>query len=225
MICSKCSANVSESDRFCSHCGHPLKLVVTNSVDARNGKIEAPIFQAGRDIFYSPGQPESLKAPKASYDAVPKWRSPFTQAVLSWIGVVLGVLGIVPISKILGFHAAPSVGIDLILWLVALLIAFVALGLVWSLRELTKRETRRPLRFGWAISGYNHRITLEKIEVSRCPTCNGKMKYYMKPTDWYYRINNNGSRKRVVTERTPMLECLRNPKHSFEVDPAADNVS
>ena len=51
------------------------------------------------------------------------------------------------------------------------------------------------------------------------------MKYYMKPTDWYYRINNNGSRKRVVTERTPMLECLRNPKHSFEVDPAADNVS
>ena len=78
--------------------GVKLELVATNSVDARNGKIEAPILQAGRDILYSPEQPDSLKAPKASYDAVPKWRSPFTQAVLSWIGVVLVALGIVPIS-------------------------------------------------------------------------------------------------------------------------------
>ena len=93
MKCPKCSANVSESDRFCSHCGHPLELVATNSVDARNGKIEAPIFQAGRDIFYNPEQPESFEDSKALYDAVPKWRSPVTQGVISWVGWYWGWLG------------------------------------------------------------------------------------------------------------------------------------
>ena len=100
MICSKCSVNVSESDRFCSHCGHPLELVATNSVDARNGKIEAPIFQVGGSIFYNPEQPESFKASKASYDAVPKWRSPVTQGVLSWVGLVLGLAGVFPLWKV-----------------------------------------------------------------------------------------------------------------------------
>ena len=219
--CPKCSASVSESDRFCSYCGHPLELVVTNSVEVGDGSIEGPLIQAGRDVYYRPKSPDP---PKASYDAVPKWRSPFTQAVLSWMGVFLGIFGIVPISKIFGFYVTPSTGVNLVLWLVALLLVAAVFGLVWSLRELAKRETRRPLMLSWAISGYNHRITLEKIEASRCPTCNGKMKYYMKPTDWYYQINDNGSRRRVVTERTPMLECVRNPKHAFETDPAEDKV-
>ena len=139
--CPKCSANVSESDRFCPHCGHPLELVATNSVDARNGKIEAPIFQAGRDIIYNPEQSESFEDSKASYDSVPKWRTPFTQAVLSWMGVLLGIFGIVPISKIFGFYVTPSTGVNLVLWLVALLIVAAVFGLVWSLRELAKRDT------------------------------------------------------------------------------------
>ena len=96
-------------------------------------------------------------------------------------------------------------------------------ALVWSLRGLTKRETRRSLRLSWSISGYNHRVTLEKVKVSHCPSCDGKMKYYMKPTGWYNQ-NSNGWMRRVVTERTSMLGCLRNPKHVFEVDPAEGKV-
>ena len=49
------------------------------------------------------------------------------------------------------------------------------------------------------------------------------MKYYMKPTGWYNQ-NSNGWMRRVVTERTSMLGCLRNPKHVFEVDPAEGKV-
>ena len=57
LICSKCSVNVYESDKFCSYSGHPLELVATNSIDVRNGKIEAPIFQAGGNTFYNKGSP------------------------------------------------------------------------------------------------------------------------------------------------------------------------
>lgn len=227
--CSKCSANVSELDRFCFHCGNPLESIVNNSVDAVHGSVDGPVIQAGRDVYY---RPESSEPPKASYDAVPKWRSPLTQAVLSWIGLVLGIFGILPIWKLvkpfldLLWHQriAPITGGYFVIWIVILVIFVAMFSLVGTLRRLTKRELRIPLRLGWAISGYNHRITLEKIEISRCPTCNGKMKYYMKPTKWCDRIKDNGSRRRVVTERTPVLECVRNPKHMFEIDPAEDKV-
>ena len=230
MNCPKCSAAVSGSDRFCSRCGNPLELIVNNSVDARGGNIEGPVIQAGRDVVYNS---ETLAPPKASYDAVPKWRSPFTQAVLSWVGVVLGIFGIVPIWKIFepfldvfrGKYAVPLVGTYFFLWIVSLVVTVSMFSLVRSLRGLTKREVRRPLGLGWAISGYNHRITLEKIEVSRCPICNGKMKYYMKPIKWIDWIKKNGSRWREITERTSALECKRNSEHWFKVDPAEDKVA
>ena len=41
-----------------------------------------------------------------------------------------------------------------------------------------------------------------------------------KPTQWIDRTDQNGVRHREVTERVPALECKRNPKHWFEVDPA-----
>ena len=230
MNCPKCSANVSESDRFCSYFGHPLELVVTNSVDVGNGSIGVSVIQAGRDVYYSPESPDP---PKASYDAVPKWRSPFTQAVLSWVGAILGIFGIVPLWKIIEpffdmfrkRSAAPPTGTYMLLWLTVLVIVFVMFVLVWSLHGLAKGETRRPIILGWAISGYNHRITIEKVKVSRCPTCNGIMKYYMKPTKWIDWIEGNGLRRREITERTPALKCKRNAEHWFKVDPAEDKVA
>lgn len=40
------------------------------------------IYQAGRDVVanFAPTNP-----PNATYEAVPKWRSSFTQGVLSWL--------------------------------------------------------------------------------------------------------------------------------------------
>ncbi|MEZ2737720.1 hypothetical protein [Aneurinibacillus aneurinilyticus] len=34
---------------------------------------------------------------KATYNPEPVWRSPFTMAVLSWISVVIGILGVFPL--------------------------------------------------------------------------------------------------------------------------------
>jgi hypothetical protein len=37
----------------------------------------------------------------AKYTPEPIWRSPFTLAILSWISVIIGILGLIPVSKIL----------------------------------------------------------------------------------------------------------------------------
>lgn len=47
---------------------------------------------------------EDLVEEPATYKTEPLWRSPFTLAVLSWISVIIGVLGIVPIGNIMGVH-------------------------------------------------------------------------------------------------------------------------
>lgn len=91
---------------------------------------------------------------------------------------------------------------------------------VMQLRRPAKNELRRPLFLGWALSGSGQRITLEEIHAGNCPLCQGKMRYYSKPTHWIDRTDQNRIRHREVTERVPALECKRNPKHWFEVDPA-----
>lgn len=45
---------------------------------------------------------EDLIEESATYQPEPLWRSPFTLAVLSWVSVIIGVLGIVPIGNIIG---------------------------------------------------------------------------------------------------------------------------
>lgn len=225
--CPKCSANVSESDRFCSHCGHPLELVATNSVDARNGKIEAPIFQAGRDIFYNPEQPESFEDSKALYDAVPKWRSPVTQGVISWVGLVLGLVGVFPLWKVMQplyylfskGSAAQATESGREVWAFCLMVIVLVFCLVMALRRLVKNQLRLPLWWGFALSGVGRRITLEKIRAN-CPKCGGKMRYYNKETRGLDYVDANGSKRHKVLEREPYLECKRNPKHCFPVDPA-----
>ncbi|QYG10462.1 hypothetical protein [Microbacterium sp. PAMC22086] len=92
--------------------------------------------------------------------------------------------------------------------------------LTLSLRRTAKTETRRPLMFGLAISGHGRRITFERIRAEKCPKCGGSVRYYDKPTQWINHREANGRRWREVTERVPALECRRNQKHWFEVDPA-----
>ena len=76
----------------------------------------------------------------------------------------------------------------------------------------------------YSISGYNGRITLEKIYMDKCPMCGGEMKYYNRAVDWDYKQCRDGKTKRVVTKRIQVLECKRNGDHYFEVDPAEDRV-
>lgn len=201
-----------------------------NSATTGGGDVSGGIYQAGRDVVvHPPSPPPSAAERQATYEAVPKWRSPFTQAVLGWIALVLGVVSIFPFWKMIqplvdvgnGDSSGLLNGSSYVwTWVVAVVILLLAVTL--SLRRIATRQTRHPLVRGWAISGLDNRVVVEKIRTDRCPRCGGKMQYYSKPTEWIDHAESNGRRWREVTERVPALECRRNSTHWFEVDPAED---
>jgi hypothetical protein len=167
---------------------------------------------------------------KANYNPEPVWRSPFTMAVLSWISVAIGILGVFPIGKILksAVDYFKSQDITSILEVQPYTIMFIILIFLFliflPLRRIVKNETRYPLLFNFAISGYGRRLTLEKIHIDKCPQCGGKMKYYNKPVEWVDKYYSGGRTKREVTKRIPVLECKRNAEHWYRVDPAEDKI-
>ena len=93
-----------------------------------------------------------------------------------------------------------------------------------SLRSIAKNQTRHPLFKNYAISGFGKKITLEKIRAKKCPQCGGEMIYYNKPVEWEPKVDSDGKVKQVVSKRVPALECKRNPKHWYEVDPAEERL-
>ena len=197
--------------------------------------FNGPTQFASRDIVNNTSNnyyQESLKeAPrKAQYIPQPKWRSPFTLAVLTWISFIIAIGGLLPVGIKLvksfiaifnGIQNEPT-GFNFQIYpiiFVALLILFIVF---LSLRKITKNQTRYPLIFNLAISGYGKRLIIEKINIDRCPKCQGKMRYYSKPLEWRELQYSNGKRKREITKKVPALECKRNPEHWYEVDPAED---
>ncbi|PAE07175.1 hypothetical protein CHI12_11875 [Terribacillus saccharophilus] len=168
---------------------------------------------------------------EAKYTPEPLWRSPFTLAVLSWTSVAIGILGVFPVSKIvknaLSFFSGPlqvKSDFEFQTYLVIFVILSFLFILCFSLRRITKNQTRHPLLFNYAISGYGRRLILEKIRVGNCPQCGGRMKYYSKPVEWVDKYYSDGKTKREVTKRSPVLECKRNAEHWYEIDPAEDKV-
>lgn len=167
---------------------------------------------------------------KATYNPEPLWRSPFTLAVLSWISVAIGILGVFPIGKILKsvVDFFKSQDITSILEIPPYTIMFIILIFLFviflSLRRIVKSQIRHPLFFNFAISGYGRRLTIEKIHIDKCPQCGGKMKYYNKPVEWVNKYYSDGRTKREVTKKIPVLECKRNVEHCYIVDPAEDKI-
>ena len=227
MICQnpEYRAEMSESAKFCSECdrqsAYDAKNSLTVEVDTHGG-----IYQAGRDLIFNSVEP--VQSP-ARYEGVPKWRSPFTLAVLTWIGAVLAVLACFPLWGIVKGVCELFVVRDFtevkyfILWNFLFLVILIIFGsLIVRLWRMAETETRRPLMFGWSVSGKGRRITFEKFNAGRCPVCYGKLKYCMIGTGWIDYVSNDGQRKRKVMERTSILKCRRNPKHWYEVDPAED---
>lgn len=225
MNCYKCGYSVDPQNKFCGECGSPVNSGFGHAVNTGGGDIGGDLYIAGRDVVVSP----VLSSPvSATYEAVPKWRSPFTQGVLSWLGLALGLAGVFPLWKMLqpvlsffntGLNA-PASNSDQIWWIWLFILLFFLLIAVIALRHLAELQLRKPLFLGWALSGVGRRITLEKVRVGRCPQCGGKMRYYNKPTKWIDYIYTNSKKWREITERSPALECKRNPKHWYEIDPA-----
>ena len=195
-----------------------------------NGTINfnGPAQVAARDIINNISGDSQQEA---KYTPEPIWRSPFTLAVLSWISVIIGILGVFPIGKIVksalsifGGSLQASSNFEIQIYSMTFAILAFLFILFLSLRRITKNQTRHPLLFNYAISGYGGRLTLEKIHIDKCPQCGGKMRYYNKPVEWKEVLRSDGSVKNEVTKRVPALECKRNSKHWYEVDPAEDKV-
>lgn len=229
--CAACGEPIALGKKFCGECGAPADGVVLGNVASTGGgDVHGGLYQAGRDVVVNSGPSEPASA---SYEAVPRWRSPFTLAVLSWIGLLVGLIGLLPLWKLVqpilevlgpkengGQDGSASIG-----WVAAFCILALILVLVLDLRRIARSQLRQPLIFGWALSGQGGRITLEKVHAGRCPKCGGTMRYFNKPTEWINHLEASGRKWREVTERVPALECRRNPKHWFEVDAAEDEES
>lgn len=232
MICpnTACGVTVSSGARFCPECGTRLgngNIGLSQSINAGGGNISGGVYQAGHDVIFNPRPSDPVSA---SYEAVPKWRSPFTQGVLSWIGLIIGLVGLLPLWKLVQlvhglFSGGVPSGSGSIIWSVVLAFLAIIFVVVIYLHRISKDQLRRPLILGWAVSGSGRRITLERISAGRCPKCGGKMRYLNKPTKWIDHSRADGGTRREVTERVPALECRRNPKHWFEVDPAEEKES
>lgn len=205
-------------------------MKVTNNQNNFNGttNFNGSVQFAGGDII---NKTSASKEDEAKYTPEPKWRSPFTLAVLSWASIIIGIFGLFPIGKILANALSLLKGnVETVLdfpvqtYLVIFIIFVLLFILVFSLRRITEKQIRVPLILNYAISGYGRRITLEKIHIDECPRCGGKMKYYSKPVEWVDKYYSDGRTKREVTKRIPVLECKRNSEHWYEVDPAEDKV-
>lgn len=191
----------------------------------KGNTFNAPTQVADQIINF---QDKGKNKPAATYKAEPLWRSSITMAVLSWVSLITGVLGLLPIGKLVGFiykRSLMTVSVEEFQkwsWMLFILIFLFLSSL--SLLRITRKQTRHPLFCNFAISGYGRRITLEKIHTSKCPRCGGKMKYYNKPVEYIYTRDNNGNSKKEIIKRIPVLECRRNAEHWYKVDIAEERI-
>ena len=167
----------------------------------------------------------------ARYTPGPIWRSPITMAILSWVGLILSLIELFPLYKIfepiISLMTNKRIKTDLNnnIYVIIFAVIFIFFVLTMCLRSITKKETRHPLFFDYAISGLGRRITIEKIHIDKCPICGGTMKYFNKAVEWEDRKYSDGGTKREVIKKVPALQCKRNSNHWFEVDPAEDRVN
>lgn len=165
----------------------------------------------------------------ASYIPEPVWRSSITMATLSWVEFIISLIGLFPMYKmfepVINLITNKNIKVDLNnIYVIISAVIFILFVLVFYLRSITKKETRHPLFFNYAISGFGRKITIEKIYIDKCPKCGGTMKYFNKAVEWRDTTYSDGKTKREVTKKVPALQCKRNSDHWYEVDPAADKI-
>ncbi|GAA1420646.1 hypothetical protein GCM10009615_09970 [Corynebacterium durum] len=211
--CKNCGNLIPSGNKFCGECGCSVESGSTNMANA-GGDIHGGLYQAGRDIVVNSSKPS--ESVEASYEAVPKWRSPVTLGVLTWVSIGLGVLAFFPIRDILkpvfGFLFSFPRDYEVegyqyynsrLIFILAIIVLAVPIML---LLNIARNQIRKPLCFSWAINGAGKRLTLEWIRPNSCPICGGKMRYCKN------------------LDRMPILLCSRNSNHWFEVDQAEDVI-
>lgn len=166
----------------------------------------------------------------AKHTPEPVWRSPITMAILTWMGFFISLIGVFPLYKtlepVINLLTNKSIQVDTnnTIYAEIFAVTMLVLVLIFWLRDITKKETRYPLFFNYAISGLGRKITIEKIHIEKCPICGGKMKYFNKPVEGIDMPNSDGKTKPEVTKTVPALQCNRNSDHWYKVDPAEDKL-
>lgn len=192
--------------------------------------VSGNIFNGPTNIMAGNNYSKEAEEDKvASYTPEPIWRSPITIAMLSWAGFIIPLIGLFPMYKmfepVINLITNKSIKVDLNnIYVIISAVIFILFVLVFCLRSITKKETRHPLFFNYAISGLGRKITIEKIHIDKCPICGGTMKYFNRAVEWRNTTYSDGKTKREVTKKVPALQCKRNSDHWCEVDPAADKL-
>lgn len=218
MLCSRCHESAPDNSKFCPKCGEKLGQASMNSLTMKRSRIVGNIQQAGRDIY---NFPERSQNPDVKYEVTPLWRTPITQAILTWISFFTGLGSLGAFGKVVGdvfqnLNAGKVHTQNMFLYLIVFAVLFIVFAGAFSLRRIAKNETRHPIGFkNLAIDGEGNRLTLEKIR-DTCP-CGGKLKYINAPVEWIDH-DRDGRKTREITKRHPSLVCNRNPDHSYSVD-------
>ena len=193
--------------------------------------VSGNIFNGPTNIVAGNDYSREAKEDKvASYTPDPVWRSPITMAMLSWMGFIISLIGLFPMYKMfepeINLITNKRVKVDLNnnIYAIIFTVIFILFVLVLCLRSITKKETRHPLFFNYAISGLGRKITIEKIRIDKCPLCGGTMKYFNKAVEWRNITYSDGRTNREVIKKVTALQCKRNSDHWYEVDPAADKL-
>lgn len=198
-------------------CGTKLGPSTSYQNLSTGGDVSGTVYQAGRDIHFGGATEDEV----AVYEPKWSWKSPLTQAVLTWASVVLGVLGVLagwrgfaPWFKSFG-HGLPT-EIPALGWIISLFVLLFLLVVTISLGRIAKHRTQHFSSWAFlpSITGWGGRIGLAKLQ-GDCPKCGGKLIFYDKPVEW---ISDVQSGRRKVTRRAAAAECTRNSDHWWTVD-------
>lgn len=223
MRCPDCGSANREAAKFCDSCGEPLgQHSGSQSIGTGGGEVDARgIYQAGRDIHVSPAPEANVDGlPPPTYETKWSWKSPLTLAALTWMSVVLSLLGLIAayqgltptVDLVTGVGALGSPpGSPPVWWLLGfVLIVAVLLAVLW-LRPVAENRTQHlgPSSLLPALTGWGGRIGLARFK-GRC-ACGGRLRFYKKPVRWVENLNTGKLLR--VTQRRMVAECARDPEH------------
>ncbi|MBT2500098.1 zinc ribbon domain-containing protein [Agromyces sp. ISL-38] len=218
VFCRNCGAEASVGDRFCGKCGKPHGAVAGggNHISTGGGDLKAKhITQIADSVIHVPVSSEPA-AP--DLDVTWSWKSPLTQAVLGWISLTVGLIGLFAAYQSLqpalglasGRHPAELDASTLGVWAYVFMGAAAVFVISRMLRRMAKHQT---MAVGWswlpALTGWGKRIGLATL-TGRCTGCGANLRFASRPTKWL--IDAAGNRGKTI-ERDMFAECVADPEH------------
>lgn len=215
-FCRGCGTEASSEDRFCSACGFRQGAADSgNRIDTGGGNLRAKqITQIADSVIHMPSAPDH---DTPTLDVTWSWKSPLTQAVLAWVSLLVGLIGLLAAYQ----SVVPAIGMvqgkppteisasSLSVWALVFAGAAVVFVVAIALLRMAKHET---LAVGWswlpAVTGWGKRIGLASL-AGRCTHCDAKLRFASRPTKWL--VNAGGGRGKTL-ERDMFAECVADPE-------------